>query len=45
MVIREGVWEVCALPDYRGFCRTFEPGVYANLGRFGTQIGSVRRIG
>ena len=45
IVIREGVWEVCALPDYRGFCRTFEPGVYANLGRFGTQIGSIRRVG
>lgn len=45
MVIREGVWEVCAQPGYRGFCRTFEPGVYANLGRFGTQIGSIRRVG
>ncbi len=45
MVIREGVWEVCALPDYRGFCRTYEPGVYANLGRFGQQIGSIRRVG
>ena len=45
MVIREGTWEVCALPDYRGACRTFDPGVYANLGRFGTQIGSIRRVG
>jgi hypothetical protein len=45
LVIREGRWEVCAQPDYRGVCRVFEPGVYANLGRFGTQIGSIRRIG
>jgi len=45
MVIREGRWEVCALPDYRGVCRTFDPGVYANLGRFNSQIGSIRRIG
>lgn len=45
MIVREGVWEICALPDYRGLCRTFEPGVYSNLGRFSTQIGSIRRIG
>jgi hypothetical protein len=45
MVIREGRWEICALPDYRGFCRVYEPGRYANLGRFSNQIGSMRRIG
>jgi len=45
MVIREGRWEVCAMPDYRGICRTFDPGVYSNLGRFGSQIGSIRRVG
>jgi hypothetical protein len=45
MVIREGRWEVCGQPDYRGVCRTFDPGVYANLGRFASQIGSIRRIG
>jgi hypothetical protein len=45
IVIREGRWEVCAMPDYRGICRTFDPGVYSNLGRFGSQIGSIRRVG
>jgi hypothetical protein len=45
LVIREGSWEICAMPDYRGFCRVYEPGVYANLGRFGSQIGSIRRVG
>jgi hypothetical protein len=45
MVIREGRWEVCALPDYRGYCRVFEPGRYGNLGRFSNQMGSMRRIG
>ena len=45
MVIREGRWEVCAQPDYRGYCRVFEPGVYGNLGRFSNQIGSMRRVG
>jgi hypothetical protein len=45
MVIREGRWEVCALPDYRGICRVFDPGRYENLGRFNNQIGSIRRVG
>ena len=43
MLIREGVWEVCAFPGYRA-CRTYEPGTYTN-GRFNTQIGSIRRGG
>jgi hypothetical protein len=45
MVIREGTWEICVQPNFRGMCRTFEPGVYDRLGRFGTQIGSLRRVG
>lgn len=45
MVIREGTWEICVQPNFRGMCRTFEPGVYDRLGRFGTQIGSMRRVG
>jgi hypothetical protein len=45
MVIREGRWEICGMPDYRGICRTYDPGVYSNLGRFGSQIGSIRRVG
>jgi len=45
MVIREGRWEICVMPDYRGMCRVYEPGVYSNLGRFNNQIGSIRRIG
>jgi hypothetical protein len=45
LVIREGRWEICAQPDYRGICRVYEPGVYNNLGRFNNQIGSIRRIG
>lgn len=44
MVIREGRWEICVQPDYRGMCRTYEPGVYNNLGRFNNQIGSIRRV-
>jgi hypothetical protein len=45
MVIREGRWEICVMPDYRGMCRVYEPGVYSNLGRFNNQIGSIRRVG
>ena len=45
IVIREGRWEICVMPDYRGMCRVYDPGVYTNLGRFNNQIGSIRRIG
>ena len=45
MIVREGRWEVCALPDYRGVCRVYDPGLYVNLGRFNNQIGSIRRVG
>ena len=45
IVIREGRWEICVMPDYRGMCRVYEPGVYSNLGRFNNQIGSIRRVG
>jgi hypothetical protein len=45
LVIREGRWEICVQPDYRGMCRVYEPGVYNNLGRFSNQIGSIRRVG
>ena len=45
VVIREGRWEICAQPDFRGMCRVYEPGVYNNLGRFNNQIGSIRRVG
>ena len=45
IVIREGRWEICVQPDYRGMCRVYEPGVYNNLGRFNNQIGSIRRVG
>ena len=45
LVIREGRWEICGQPDYRGICRVYEPGIYNNLGRFNNQIGSIRRVG
>jgi hypothetical protein len=46
LVVNEGTWQVCSDADYRGRCRTFEPGRYPRMGRFeNTPIGSLRRIG
>ena len=46
LVVNEGVWQVCSEADYRGRCRTFEPGRYPRMGRYeNTPIGSLRRIG
>jgi len=46
LVVREGTWELCTGLHFEGNCRVFEPGRYANLGRFdGAPVGSLRRIG
>ena len=46
LVVNVGVWQLCSDADYRGRCRTFEPGRYPRVGRFeNTPIGSLRRIG
>jgi beta/gamma crystallin len=45
LVVRDGTWELCTEPGFRGRCRTFEPGRYPNIGRLDNQVGSVRRVG
>ena len=45
MVIHEGRWQVCSDEGYEGYCRTFEPGEYADLRRFDNRVGSLKRIG
>ena len=45
MVIREGRWQVCTGEGYDGYCRTFDPGEYADLRRFDNRIGSLKRVG
>jgi hypothetical protein len=44
MMIHEGTWQVCTQPNYQGFCRTFEPGSYASLGRFDNRIASAKLV-
>jgi hypothetical protein len=43
-MINEGTWQICTRPNHEGFCRTFEPGRYASLGRFDNQIASAKLI-
>jgi hypothetical protein len=45
MVVREGTWQVCSGEGYEGFCRTFQPGEYADLRRFDNRVGSLKRVG
>jgi hypothetical protein len=45
LLIREGRWQLCTQPGYRGVCEVYEPGRYDDLGRLGQQISSARRIG
>ena len=43
-MIREGTWQICTQPNHQGFCRTYEPGRYASLGRFDNHIASAKLI-
>lgn len=42
--VRAGYWEVCEDADFRGRCRTLEPGEYASLERLSNRISSVREV-
>ncbi len=45
-VVREGVWDMCTDADYRGACRTYTQGRYADLGPgMARQISSARMSG
>jgi hypothetical protein len=44
LMINEGTWQICTRPNHEGFCRPFEPGRYASLGRFDNQIASAKLI-
>jgi len=45
VVVREGIWEACTEPGYRGSCRQLRPGEYDRLdGALKDRIASVREI-
>ncbi len=44
IVVHRGQWEACADEHHRGRCKVFGPGRYPDLGEFGDQISSVRRL-
>jgi Beta/Gamma crystallin len=45
LVVRDGVWEVCTDPFFRGGCAQFRPGEYRRLdGPLSNRISSVREI-
>ena len=44
IVVNRGQWEVCADERYAGRCKIFGPGRYPDLGDFGDQISSARRV-
>lgn len=41
-IVEGGAWELCGDPNFRGGCRTFVPGRYAELGGLSGRISSVR---
>jgi hypothetical protein len=46
VLVRSGTWEVCAEPNFRGFCATLQPNEYLHLDtRFNERISSAREVG
>jgi hypothetical protein len=43
MVVYEGTWELCEDANFGGYCQSFGPGRYSNLGRLSGQLSSLRR--
>jgi hypothetical protein len=44
LVIHEGTWQLCTQAFYEGYCRTFEPGRYASLGRLDNRVASAKQV-
>ena len=44
-IVNDGVWQLCTEPRFRGDCRTFGPGRYADLFGLKKDVSSVRRVG
>jgi hypothetical protein len=42
--VRRGTWELCTDSEFRGRCRIFEPGDYANLGSENNAYSSARPV-
>lgn len=45
VVVTRGTWELCSEPEFRGDCRTFAPGRYADLGYgMAREVSSARLV-
>jgi hypothetical protein len=44
VIVYSGTWRLCSSDYYRGDCKDFSPGRYANLGGFGDHVASAELI-
>jgi len=42
MIVHEGTWDLCVDANFGGYCQTFGPGRYSNLGPLTGQLSSMR---
>lgn len=45
LIVRSGTWELCTEPNFRGTCRTFQPGEYSQVGDLNDRVRSLRELG
>ena len=44
MIVRGGRWQLCADAFYQGFCQSFGPGRYDNIGPLAGTLSSLRQV-
>lgn len=45
VIVRNGTWELCTESNFRGTCRTFQPGEYSQVGDMNDRVRSLRELG
>lgn len=45
MIVYEGTWQLCVDENFGGYCHTYGPGRYSNIGPLSNQLSSLRPAG
>jgi Beta/Gamma crystallin len=44
VIVRQGTWELCSEPGFRGECKVLEPGEYSQIDSLNDRVRSVREL-
>lgn len=44
LIIKQGTWELCSQPNFRGDCQVYEPGEYSQIDNLNDRVRSIREL-